>query len=461
MRKLIWLLTTTIVTLLIATAATWANRPASAQSLAQHQYLPLIRTDGVGSYGDPPALDGFVETFDGDPTIPESWQPANWDVTVHSRDRDYWYNLEPMQALHGDHCDAPPASHMMDSYQEAVFRCRNHLMTALRASGYGVIYLTPNQLVDFSGQEAVIRFDVSTLRTSKRDWIDLWITPYEDNLQLPLEDWLPDLSGEPRRAIHIRMDFGDGLPPGGSFEGAVINNFEATDLPQNSSAGYETVLTPSATQRQTYELRISSTHVKFGLPAYNLWWIDTSIANLGWNQGVVQFGHHSYNPMKNCTVCSPNTWHWDNINIAPAVPFTIIRANHRYANEDQPTVSFSQPAPAGSRLRFAGIGDDLEVSFNGGTTWQAAQLQAHEEYKDESFHSFWTPIPAGTTSVRFRGQEWWGGDWHARDISIWSLQQPPNGIPDELPAEPLTLPIGQINNTLTLVCDLPAPIQVQ
>jgi hypothetical protein len=67
-------------------------------------------------------------------------------------------------------------------------------MTAIAADGYGVIYLTPNQLVDFSVGEATVAFDVSTLRLSHRDWIDLWITPYADILQPPPKTGYPTLT---------------------------------------------------------------------------------------------------------------------------------------------------------------------------------------------------------------------------------------------------------------------------
>jgi hypothetical protein len=30
--------------------------------------------------------------------------------------------------------------------------------------------------------------------------------PHEDHLQLSLDNWLPNLSGEPARAVHVRMD---------------------------------------------------------------------------------------------------------------------------------------------------------------------------------------------------------------------------------------------------------------
>ena len=93
------------------------------------------------------------------------------------------------------------------------------------------------------------------------------------------------------------------------------------------------------------------------MPTYNQWWLNEKIADLGWDKAIVQFGHHSYTPEKDCNNCRPNTWHWDNISIDPSVPFTIISADQRWASEDHgASVAFKGPAPAGSHLRFAGIG---------------------------------------------------------------------------------------------------------
>jgi hypothetical protein len=157
------------------------------------------------------------------------------------------------------------------------------------------------------------------------------------------------------------------------------------------------------------------------MPAFNYWWIDAEIAPLGWGEGIVQFGHHSYNPAKDCSACQPNTWHWDNIEIIPTVPFTMLPADRRYVAAGGPTsVSLATPSPAGSHLRFSGIGDRIEVSFDGGQSWQEAQMQAQEEYHADHFRSYWTPLPAGVTNILFRGDDWWGGGWHARDISVWS-----------------------------------------
>src|SRR5205823_15123866 len=129
----------------------------------------------------------------------------------------------------------------------------------------------------------------------------------------------------------------------------------------------------------TFELRISRTHIKFALPNYNYWWVDANIADLGWTSGVIQLEHHSYVPAKDCLTTSangcPNTWHWDNVSISSARPFTLIRANQRYADATSGTVTFPQPAPANAFLRYAAVGSALQVSFDNGATWQAAKLQ--------------------------------------------------------------------------------------
>jgi hypothetical protein len=84
------------------------------------------------------------------------------------------------------------------------------------------------------------------------------------------------------------------------------------------------------------------------------------------------------------------------------------------------TVNFPAPAPANAHLRFAGIGNNLEVTFDNGVTWQPAQMQALRQAAEEHFKSYWMPVPAGTTAVAFRGAPRWGAGWRVRDISIWA-----------------------------------------
>jgi hypothetical protein len=89
---------------------------------------------------------------------------------------------------------------------------------------------------------------------------------------------------------------------------------------------------------------------------------------------VVQFGHHSYDPTRNCPTCGPNTWHWDNVSLSSAIPFTMLRADRRSVDPDtDPALHFPGPAPAHARLRFAAVGRQVAVSTDGGATWQPAQ----------------------------------------------------------------------------------------
>ena len=366
----------------------------------------------------------FLETFDGIPNRPLPWRPnGTWDIAIHSREIDTWRQMLPMEADGGANCEPSPAVHRIREYSDSVYQCDGHIMSAINGSAHAVAYLTPAVITEFSTEtESIIRFDISTARKSNLDWVDLWITPYNDHMIYPLESWQPDLTGEPRRAIHIRMD-----SSWNSFWTAEqIENFQSTRIPGTSSSwqGYETFLTPDANRRDTFELRLSQTHIKFGMPEYDFWWIDHILEQpLSWSNGIVQFGHHSANVEDSCegdADCSPNTWHWDNIMIDPAYPFTMLPADGRYvdASTDR-TVFFQGPAPRGAQLRFAGIGNDLEVSFDGGNSWKSAELQAQAVLGDEKFKSYLMPVPRGTESVTFKGNDWWGGPWHVRDISIW------------------------------------------
>lgn len=403
-----------------AESPTTQTLPATETETAQA--LPAAETETAVTYlpmvEQPP--ERFLATFDGSPSAVQPWHPSDWDVAVHARDgvETKWRSLPPMPASHSADCGAPPTTHQITAYEDTVFLCKDHVMTAINAGGYGLIYLTPNRMADFSRGETVISFDVSTLRTSPRDWIDLWITPYEDNLALPLQEWLPDLQGEPKHAVHVSMNSFNG---GTVFKASVVRDFAVQEVAGNWWDTYEKVLTPDAKRRDTFELHISRTHLKFGMPQYNLWWVDSDIEDLGWDVGVVQLGHHTYTPTKDCTSCGPNTWHWDNLLIDSAQPFTIVRGQQRLVDEtSSPTVTFARPAPAGAHLRFAAFGATIEVSFDGGVSWQAAQQQAQKKNDERHARSYWTPIPEGTASVQIRGQAIPNYGWHAQDFAIWA-----------------------------------------
>ncbi len=356
--------------------------------------------------GNPP-----TETFDGNPASPQAFSDAEWDFQVHSRDQGSWYSLPPINAGHGSDCSAPPATHTNTSYEGSVFQCRDHVMTAINGSaGYGAIYMTPNRLVDFSSGEAVVSWDMSTQALSSRDWVDIWITPWGDNLTMPLEVDFPDLQGPPKNAVHIAMGYHNGDPyfylEGVYRDGAKIREISNQEtLPAS---------TQSATLRERFELRISQGHVKFSMPGRSITWVDDSIPTLNFTQGVVTWGHHSYTPEKDNSGV-PNTWHWDNMSISPAVPFTMIKALSRYVDGSGQRMDFASPAPANSYLRFSGI---CAISVDGVAVSPQVSTRASEH-----FQSYFLPIAAGkqSASIGFAPDGWYTGPCLAKDFSIWSL----------------------------------------
>ncbi len=405
---------------------------------------PAFATIGAGGFLD--SLNFLGDRPLGTLIAPIPFGADDWSIVRHQRDRESWYRIEEMDAWHGRMCQKPDdptvanRTHPVAEYQDMVFLCRNHLMTATNSRGYGINYLTPARVVDFSKGTAVVRFDVATKRESGRDWIDLWLTPYEDNLVAPLEDTLPDLQGEPRRSVHVRMS---PQADRSVFTATVIRKHEGTPLPVADATSYETVfartldptdstkkryLTTSATRRDTFELHISRTHVRFGMPRYNLWWVDTDIpGGLDWSQAVMQIGHHSFDPKKE-EGGSATTWHWDNFGASPATPFKIIRADRRYVDTSTVNgeVALRSPSPDGAFLRAANIGA-TEVSFgkaNGKwSKWTEIRLQRQKRHDPKRFASVWMPVPEGTTHVRFRpidsqlGKS--DGLWMVRDIEVW------------------------------------------
>ena len=343
-------------------------------------------------------------------------------------DRESWTQLEPMAAHHGADCSGPPNTHQISGYNQAVFNCADHIMTSIYSSGYGLIYLTPDQLVDFSGGETVVRFDMSTFRSSMRDWVDIWLSPWDDQIPAPLESWLPDLTGAPRRAIQIRMDISDDKT---YFRGTVIRGFgNSTNVTTNNSLTYESFLTTSASRRDTFELRISRTTLKFGMPTYNKWWVDArSRTSAGTRPSSSLATTRTTRVRIARRRCGPNTWHWDNVSISDATPFVMLKPDLPWVDSTtRRSVNYSGAAPANSHLRFLGIGSNLQVSFNGGQSWQNATMHAVEQSAEEHFKPYWTPVPAGTTRIDFRGSSWFGGGWMVRNPAIWSQTTPPQPL---------------------------------
>jgi len=364
----------------------------------------------------------FLETFDGTPSSPMNAVLPNWDIQVHSRDENTWYQLKSMHAQHGSDFSAPPAMHVNNTYEGAVFLCKNHLMTAISAD-YAAIYLTPPYLLDFK-KDGVISFDISTERMSKLDWWDVWISPYDSNLAIPFTSGDPDIKGEPEDSVHITIEDPGNIPTLYINQNGKQKQYKnGLNIPFNSKIKKGT---NQSAVRQAFKITLSKNHLKFerlkSSTGEAIVFFDTDLSELNFDTGVVQFGHHSYDPEKD-PIGKPGTWHWDNISLNPSIPFSITRGNRRYIDNKNQTLNFTKPAPQNSYLRFNGIGK-IEVSYNGNPFVEAqkAGWAKNHAWDPKHFASYWTQIPQGTKSLRlkFSPDGNYTGPFIAKDFSIWS-----------------------------------------
>jgi hypothetical protein len=287
--------------------------------------------------------DGALAQFDGTPSTPQplSQHPefASWDVQVHQRsgwmqgENDYLrHNVD-----HGPNCEAPPATHVNQSFSGNVFVCANHVMTFADGDGYGLTVLTPDQLVDLSGGRVVVQFNMSTFRTSARDWVEVRFTPWEDNLTLPGDVGDVDIQGNPRRYLEFVMgqhQCSRGLCSDWNLRmGDTNGGVNAAPSPSwHDISGF----VPDKARRDKFEIVLTPTHVKFWMPDYGLVFYDRDVPKLSWTKGIFQMEHHTYTPEKgqcidNCPDGSPEgtTWHWDEVHVTPYVPFSNIHATER------------------------------------------------------------------------------------------------------------------------------------
>ena len=77
------------------------------------------------------------------------------------------------------------------------------IMTAINEEGYGEVVLTPAQILDFSEAEGTVTWELSTYRSSLRDWPDVWITPWEQNITLPFDSGEHPFLGGPATLLEF------------------------------------------------------------------------------------------------------------------------------------------------------------------------------------------------------------------------------------------------------------------
>jgi len=377
----------------------------------------------------------FTFNWDGSPSVPQSWVPAaanDWDLLqINNGSTDDNVQDGTFAAGHGPDCSAPPAMHMVTTLSETAYICKDHMMTAAADND---VFITPNQLVDFSQGTAMVTWQVSTFRHSQRDWWELWLMPFNENYATPTDN-APAFNGNPPNALHIAMNQRAGCSIGQDgwnhvgtmFEFAVYRGDQAIQKGGGGDCMEDAAGGPSAKTRSTFELGVSQQHIRFLMrgAAGTANFIDENVA-LPFNRAVVTWGHRSYSPSKACGgdgTCGPNTFHWSNVSISPAVPFTILRPNNVFSvHEGTPaTVTLPEPAPANAFLRFAAYGS-IQVAYDGGNF--ASPHMQDTAWRQEGASNYFSPIPAGTKTISFQGGTRGNVRWWVGDISVWATTAP-------------------------------------
>ncbi len=362
--------------------------PPSSGTCSPDENVGCIEGNSNGEY--------FRESFNGNPAAPTSKMNKldRWFAQPIMQGVLGWdFKPEPMYAQHGPDCSPAPRTHLITSFEQSVFSCRDHLMTAINppsaGTSSGIVSLKPNHMVDLTKGEATIRVDVSTSSPSRGDWWEVWITPYEDHLIAPNDHWFHH-SGPPKRSLFLGVFDQDGKKfwshkffDNYRFSGGLKDFWTGPDISK--------IVSHSDTRRDTYEIKMTKNTVKLSVRDSNTGKMaqvnQFAIPNGGFwtDHAVVQFQQSNYEPeMHGKSGCAdpcpkttvPATWHWDNVEIFPAVPYDIIGVNEFMVYSQSPSkkITFQKPAPVNARLMFSGQswGNAPEVSFDGGATYQKA-----------------------------------------------------------------------------------------
>lgn len=411
-----------------------------------------------------PHTEHVLAMWDGAPGAPlparDHQDYVNWDIQVHNRDNGYWTNQPSMDAQHGTSCAGPPATHTNTSYEGSVFVCNNHVMTSLNSGeGYAVIYLTPNRQLDLENG-GTITFDLSTEQMSLRDWWDITISPLDQSLTLPLRIDLPDLNGTALNQIQIAREAGGPGGPNLSItRNGVIEDYQASSSVPPISQGVASGTNQSAT-RQSFRFTVGAGRMKFErlmsptAPQLTFW--DVAVEP-PFASGVVQFGHHSYNPTKDGAGV-PATWHWDemvvsnnDLNSPLNTPFTILHTTPRNLTAAG-SFSWATPAPANSFLRFSAI---CRPVVNGVALTPIASTASPRHPEHHSSYRVAIPADSVNATVGFAADDWYAPGafpCQAKDAHVWSETTQQVGTPTPTPSSTATatlVPTSTPSNTST------------
>jgi hypothetical protein len=432
------------------------------RSIAVIVALVLSMSVATGAAGQ--VAGSFVEMFSGTPPAPEAYSnPHNWDIFVQGFEANHYTGQAAQVGQHGPDCGPPgfpytaANTHPLTDESSAVYICNNHVMTTTGLAGYAAIYMTPPAVADFSSGEATVSWEMSTLRTGSRDWPDVVLTPFSEHSEMAYNNNDQHI---PPHNIHVQLAGGGNVWLVTQRIGGGVNYNEGHDATiAGNSTTWDDVfhqfgLNESAQRRDVMELKVSRTHISMCMPKYQLsggqvfCWVNASLAeplddSVWHGQASVMLAHRSYNVEKSCSSdedefaivhnaygdanCPPNTWHWGNVVIQPAVPYGIVPSTSGdVTRASGGRVDFPAPAGDNAFLSFVSFGHtpSLPVSFVNGVTWAAPRLQPAVAPSEENGEAIFTPMPAGVSSVMVRGAN---GGWGSFQATNFAIYTPPGG----------------------------------
>ncbi len=286
--------------------------------------------------GGPWALE---ETFDGDPAAPsQDLLPSNFDyaVTHRSHPGDHFEPYPSFLADHAENCAGPdPAvvplpQHDVTTRQdsngtqrdESFFICKNHMMSSMGQAGpYSVSAFWPKQEFNFA-DGGLLEFEVNINDAhDTRSWWEVMIIP-RDQLKVaagPIDSPISETYPHDRIVLDFRRNVrtikvgADQLAP----QGWLANETQWStydfawwrDLHPNDPA------LDDRRQRRTMRVELEGERIVWGIEtedgSFDTWSVDVP-GDLPFDQGLVLFKTHAYNPVKDGNT-DTYTFHWDNI----------------------------------------------------------------------------------------------------------------------------------------------------
>ena len=422
---------------------------------------------------EPTSAWAFEETFDGDPAAPsQDLLPTNFDyaVTHRSHPKDHFDPYPAFLADHADNCAGPNPEiiplpqHLVTTRQDSngtnpddsFFICKNHMMSSMGQAGpYSVSAFWPKQEFNFA-DGGVLEFEVNINDAHDvRSWWEVMIVP-RDQLRVasgpqdsPISERYPD--------DHIVLDFRRNVRTVKVASEELAQTGQAIDETQwgqyreawwRDLYEFDPAL-DDRRERRTMRISFEPQRILWGIETedgtFDEWSVDVP-GGLPFDQGLVLFKTHAYNPVKDGNT-DTYTFHWDNIRFDGPVVGTyqtddasdvvyLQRNGDRTVGESQ-TVTIDVDQLGANPVLFGQIHQpkrgSVLLSINGGEPFQVDPAEyERDDCASDHWVSFQLPLDASQLRLGENTFTWTVGpkpacatgpiDWIGYSVKFLQLQ---------------------------------------